>query len=352
MANYKEVDETLALVKDFATTEQIQNLLRTRKESVRITGENKDQIVDRNLREAIEKRVIDIENVFDLIRDAEENGNQHVFYFKAKSRAIAEALAFEKVVPRLFGPNWEKKLEDEFPQIKLKPNDFKVSDFRQHKKKPKDWIYKIYGQLTVEKQTNEEEREGTTSLWRKFEFESLRIVLLARWNSGPDLLEIRVQRDSSHRKVEGWHNVVWDKLNPHIMRRQFDPWPLSKIMANVIRKHAQNSKLYNFRGAKLGDGAGNQATFESEAERDLFTTSEMTLSVESLMKRDPDGLVVTWLTQNSGGPSKELRTPLGIKQSDSMRRFVGDLSNEIIISAHCTAEDVDYVTGQLRSFSR
>jgi hypothetical protein len=214
MANYKEVDETLALVKDFATTEQIQNLLRTRKKDVRITGENKDQIVDRNLREAIDNRIIDIESVFDLIREAEENGNQHIFYYKAKSKAIAEALAFENFAPRLFGPQWEKRLEDDFPQIKLKPSDFKVSDFRRHKKKPKDWIFKIYGQLTVEKQTNEEEREGATSLWRKFEFESLRIVLLARWNSGPDLLEIRVQRDTSHRKVEGWHNVVWDKLNP------------------------------------------------------------------------------------------------------------------------------------------
>jgi hypothetical protein len=124
-------------------------------------------------------------------------------------------------------------------------------------------------------------------------------------------------------------------------------------MANVIRKHAQNNKLYNFRGAKLGDGAGNQATFESEAERDLFTTSEMTLSVESLMgKRDPDGLVVTWLTQTSGSPSKELRTPLGVNQGERMRTFVGGASNEIIISAHCTAEDLDYITGQLRSFSK
>lgn len=353
MANYKEVDETLALVKEFATTEQIQSLLRTRKKEVRITGENKDQIVDRNLREAIDSRVINIENVFDLIRDAEENGNQHIFYYKAKSKAIADALAFEKVAPRLFGSAWEKKLADDFPQIKLKPNDFKVSDFRRHKKKPKDWIYKIYGQSIVEKLTAEEEREGG-ALWRKFEFESLRIVLLARWNSGPDLLEIRVQRDTSHKKVEGWHNTVWEKLNPHLMRRQFDPWPLSKIMASLMNKHTQNKTLYNFRGAQLGDGAGNQATFETETETgDLFATSEMTLSVESLTKkRDPKGLIVTWLTQKSGGPSKELRTPLGIKQSENMRNFVGDLSNEIVISAHCSAEDVDYVTAQLRSFSK
>jgi hypothetical protein len=78
MANYKERDDTLALVYDHATTEQIQALLRTQKghENVKITAENKDQVVYRNLRDAVDSRAIDIEKVFDLIRDSEENGSQ------------------------------------------------------------------------------------------------------------------------------------------------------------------------------------------------------------------------------------------------------------------------------------
>ncbi|MCA1576046.1 MAG: hypothetical protein LC794_01625 [Acidobacteria bacterium] len=353
MANYKEVDETLSLVKDFATTEQIQDLLRTRRESVRITGENKDQIVDRNLRDAIDSRAIDIEKVFDLIRDAEENGAQHIFFYKAKSRAIADALAFENVAPRMFGTNWKKKLDEDFPQIKLKPNDFKISDFRQLENKPKDWILKVYGQTIIEKLTTEQEPEGTTALWRKFKYESLRIVLMARWNS-PDLLEIRVQRDTSRRRVEGWHDIVWEKLTPSVMRRQFDPWPLSKIMANVINRQAKNKTLYNFRGAKLGDGIGNHATFETDTETgNLFASNEMTQSLESLAtKHDPEGLVVTWFPQKNDTPSKEMRTLLGIKQLERMRNFVGEISNEIIVPAHCLARDLDYVTAQLRSFSK
>jgi hypothetical protein len=353
MSNYKEIDETLALVKDFATIEQVQTLLRTRKESVRITGENKDQIVDRNLREAIESRAIGIEKVFDLIRDAEENGSQHIFYYKAKTRPIANALAFDEIAPRMFGRNWEKTLEDDFPKIKLVPNEFQVSDFRRLEGKPKDWIFKIYGQTIVEKSTAEEEPEGTTALWRKFTYESLRIVLLARWNSGPDLLEIRVQRDTSRRRVEGWHNVVWSKINPHIVRRQFDPWALAKMMTSIINKHSANEKLYKFRGAKLSDSAGNQATFETETETgNLFETSEMRQSLESLMKNPhPEGLIVTWLAQNDL-PPKDMRTILGVKQLQEMRSFVGEFSNEMIVPAHCRAKDLDYVTGQLRTFSK
>lgn len=354
MANYKEVDETLALVKDLATTEQIQDLLRTRRENVRITGENKDQIVDRNLRDAIDSRAIEIEKVFDLIRDAEENGSQHIFYYKAKTKAIADALAFESVAERRFGANWKKKLEDDFPQIKLKPNDFKVSDFRQLEGKPKDWILKIYGQTIVEKSTAEQEPEGTTALWRKFTYEALRIVLMARWNS-PDLLEIRVQRDSSRRRVEGWHNTVWEYLKPHVVFNQFDPWEVSKAMKNLIAKQEGNETLYKFENAKVIDGAYTLITFEADASNPtLFATDETRESLQRYLKAKSDwaGLVVTWFPQTNDIPEKAMRTLLAVRQTQEMQKRIGQHSNEIVVPAHCSAEDLDYATAQLRSFNR
>jgi hypothetical protein len=354
MANYKEVDETLALVKDFATIEQIQNLLRTRKGEVRITGENKDQIVDRNLREAIDNRTIDIDQVFDLIRDAEENGNQHILYYQAKTRAIGEALAFDNLAPRFFGANWADKLESDFPQIKLKPNDFKISDFRRLPKKPKDWILKIYGQTIIEKLTTEQEPEGTTALWRKFNYEELRIVLMARWNS-PDLLEVRVQRDSSRRRVEGWHNTVWETLKPHVVRSQFEPWTLSKGMKNLVAKHTGNEKVYNFRDAKVIDKADIHVTFQAYSDaRTLFESEATSESLQGYLdaKSEWDGITVTWLPQTNNIPAKETRTLLGVKQTQDLRKRVGEQSNEMIVQAHCSAEDLDYVPGQLRSFNK
>jgi hypothetical protein len=355
MSNYKELDEALALVETLATTEQIQALLRTRKgdKNVRIGAENKNAVVFRNLREAVEKRAIDIESVFNLIRDSEENGNQHIFYYKPKSRAIATALSFENIAPQLFGSRWEKKLEDDFPQIKLKPNDFKTSDFRRLQKKPQDWILKIYGQTTIEKLTAEQELEGTTALWRKFNYEELRIVLMARWNS-PDLLEVRVQRDSSRRRVEGWHNIVWETLKPHIIRGQFDAWGLSNGMKNLMSKHAGNEKIYNFRDAKVID-TDIHVTFQAYS--DIGTLFEREATSDSLQgyldaKSEWDGITVTWLPQTNNIPVKETRTFLGVKQSMDMQKRVGSQSNEVIVQAHCSAEDLDYVTGQLRQFNK
>ena len=351
MANYKEIDETLALVKDLATTEQIQNLLRTRRDSVRITGENKDQIVDRNLREAIESRAIEIEKVFDLIRDAEENGNQHIFYYKANSRAIGAALAFEEIAPRIFGRNWERTLEDDFPKIRLRSNEFQVSDFRRLDK-PADWILKIYGETVNWSVT--EERSEAGGVWRFFEPTSLRIVLSARWNS-PDLLEIRVQRSTSRKRVEGWHNRVWETLKPHVIRSQFTPWELSKAMKNILDKQNSNKTIYHCSDAEVTDRHGNHATFQAELETgDLFASAEVRDSLKGFVKAnsDFDDVVVTWLRQADDRPAKDTRTNLGVRQSLQMQTWIGTVSNEIILQAHCGAKDLDYVTGQLRTFNK
>ena len=357
MSNYKELDETLSLVKNLATIEQIQALLRTRKgeENVRITANTIGELVDSNLRTAVEKRAIEIEKVFDLIRDAEENGNQHIFYYRVKSRDIADALSFEKLAPRMWGTGWKTKLADDFPTIKLKPNDYKISDFRQLPKKPRDWVLKIYGQATIERYTGDVKHQGQF-FWRKYVQEELRSVLIARWNS-PDLLEIRVDRNDSRRRVERWHNIVWDKLNPHVVRSQFEPWELSIGMKNLITKQTANQAIYNFRDAKVIDQARIHVTFQTEAEAggDLFASKETRNSLNSFLSADSacDGLTVTWLPQANDTPQKDMRTLLGVRQSLEMHRALGRrASNEMIVQAHSRAEDLDYVTSQLRQFNK
>jgi hypothetical protein len=56
MADYNELEAALDLAEKLCTKEQIQELLRSRKEhkDVRVTAETKDDVVKRNLRTAIE----------------------------------------------------------------------------------------------------------------------------------------------------------------------------------------------------------------------------------------------------------------------------------------------------------
>jgi len=100
MSNYEEVEDALQLVQQLCTVEQIQTLLRKHKgnEHIRISAETKDNLVGRNLRKAIEENALDVSEVFDLIRHAEENGNQHIFYYKPQVKKIADALISTKGV--------------------------------------------------------------------------------------------------------------------------------------------------------------------------------------------------------------------------------------------------------------
>ncbi len=345
MGGYKELEEALSLVKELCTTEQIQALLRTRKgqENVRITAETKYELVDRNLRQAVEANAIEVEKVFDLIRSSEENGNQHIFYYKPKSKAIADAITFESIAQRLWGTKWEETV-DSFPAIKLKPNDYQYSDFRKHPTKPKDWILKIYGHILITRFTGKVQPHGEHLFWKEYIEEPLRIVLLARWNSS-GLLEIRVQRNESRTRVFAWREKVWEMLKPALVKSQFDEWKLTKAMSQLITTQPVNKEVYNFRDASVTDSvAGVHVSFESVSEDgNLFASIETQDSLQKYLDANSDcnGLTVTWLKQSSGKPQKDMRTLLAAKES-----------NEMVSFAHCSGEDLDYVTDQLRRFNK
>lgn len=349
MSDYKELEEALGLVKALSTVEQIQKLLRLYKTSkdVRVSAENKDTLVDRNLREALEAGAVKVQEVFDLIRSSEENGNQHVFYYKPKTRRIAEGLTYEAIASQLWGAQWEKMVAD-FPAIRLKPNDYRYSDFRVkpkrlEEKNPKDWVLKVYGHNLVTRFTGKIEQRGQNTFWREYVEEPLRIVLVARWNY-PDLLELRVQRNESRKRVEGWHNKLWEMLKPALVRSQFDEWELAKPMGRLIREQQRNNSIYTFRDASIVDQIGVHATFQMETDQgNLFASIETREAIKGFLDADGNcnGLTITWHPRSNAIPEKDMRTLLGANDP-----------HEMIALAHCSSEALDYVTNQLRSSSK
>jgi hypothetical protein len=340
--NHEEVEDALQLVNHLCTFDQIQALLRQRKgnEHIRITAETKEDLVSRNLRQALEAKAIEVGAVFDLIRDAEENGNQHIFYYKPKARNIADALTYEIVAQRLWGEPW-KNVVAEFPSIRLKPNDYKFSDLRPSSKKPKDWILKVYGENLITRATGKVEQRGANVYWREYIEEQLRVVLVVRWNN-PDLLELRVQRNESRKRVEGWRNKLWEMLKPVMVPTQFEEWRLAVPMARLIQQ--PNNAVYTFRDASVVDATGVHASFQTyEDQGDLFTSLETRKALQNFLAANSEckGLTVTWLPGPNGIPEKETRTLLAAKEP-----------HEIVALAHCSSEDLDYVTNQLRGFSK
>jgi hypothetical protein len=338
-------DELFRLVDNLCTADQVQALLRTVKgqKDVRITAENKSDLIERNLRAAVTARALSLDQVYELVRSAEENGNQHIFFYKPKSRVSADSLKFESVARNLWGADWEKKTS--FPDVKLKENSYIYGDFRPWNpaQKPRDWMLKVYGNIKFDRFTGNEKEEGTR-LYKEFVREDLRVVLIARWNN-PDLLELRVQRDESARRVKSWVDQLWLKLSGALRQDDFLPWDLSKARRRMIDDEDKNKGIYSFRDTRLQDSLSNRVSFEAfAAQGNLFASVEAKAAIRDILDVKDSKcthLAATWLPRNDGVPAQEYRTLLGNREP-----------NEVIFSAHCAAKEIDYVTDKLRFFNR
>lgn len=116
-----ETEELLGLVQELCTTEQVKELLRSAREraekghkrEVRISGDDKADVIHGNLRDAINNRKVDIAAVYELLHRAEENGDQHVFYFRPRrgnAEALREQVKIESVGRALLGADWRDQV--------------------------------------------------------------------------------------------------------------------------------------------------------------------------------------------------------------------------------------------------
>ena len=340
----KPDEKLLLLVDQLCTADQVKELLRIGKETkpkdIRVTAETKTDLIQRNLRSAIQSGGVTASMVYDAIRSSEECGNQHIFYFKPKQRTERDSFDLESVGQALWGKGWRDVKG--FPKADTPRDGFDYADFRSPDLKPNHWILKIYGQLTYQRYTGRDE-ERNDRVYKEFVKENLRVVLVARWNP-PSLLELRVQRDESRRRISSWLATLWQMLGPALRRDDFDPWDLTKARKRLIEEEEKHSGVYNFRDTRLVDPHKTTASFEPyETDGYLFASIEAKEAIQSLLdaKSKCTNLSVTWPTREDGTPSLELRTLLGDREA-----------NEVVVYSHCKAKDLDYVTDKLRFFNR
>jgi hypothetical protein len=336
-----ELTEDLAkLVYDFCAVEQVAQLLRDAKdtsEEVRVSAPKKQVLIQKNLRAAVEAGAIPLDKVYNLIREAEENGNQHIFFYQR----TGQPGSLEDVAARLWGANWAKKME--FPRSNLVEDEFIFADLHPWNAglKPQDWVLKIYGHEFVDRYTNVITSIGDNRFAHEFYREARRLVIVVRWNN-PRILEIRIPLTESKKRRMQYLQKTWLMIAPAFPPSEYSPWKLTKSRGRMIAEQKKNERLYHLSHTRVEDENHNVGTFEChDPQGHLFAEQRMVDSVKKLI----DGgqcvnLRVHWHTGKNPYPSRELSTLIG--QSES---------NEVVIGGYCGSRDVDYVTDQLRYFS-
>lgn len=120
--------------------EQVRSILRPAlgNKNVRLSAPTHKELIQKNLRSALESHSLDVEKVYDLLRESEENGPQHIFYLRCPNKEIQKLLTLDYARNSIFGGKQPPE-----PCLEYKPNGFVISEVRPWtSRKPADWAVK------------------------------------------------------------------------------------------------------------------------------------------------------------------------------------------------------------------
>lgn len=336
-----EYDRLLELIEQNCTIDQVKSILRPAlgNKDVKLSAPTHRELVQKNLRSALTSHSLDVEKVYDLLRESEENGPQHIFYLRSAAKEVQNLLTLDYVRKSVFGTK-----PPQTPHLDHKPNGFVISEVRQwSSRKPQDWALKIYGHEVREIPTGEVIRESATRILRVYTSEETRFVLLARWNS-PDLLELRIPETDSRQRSDNWRRYLEGTLRPLIPLDRFSPWDLSKVSRRLFDEKEKHSKIYRLGDAELEDEFHNRYRIQSHVpDTNLFGGEAADSAAKGVLEHNGEHKAqrVLWLKQQNDGFNSDISTLIGSRNE-----------NEIAFSRHQNSRGIDYVTQQLRTFSK
>jgi len=352
------IESILELLVEEATLAELQGLLRTIRQEgtaeVRVPRRRED--VRDELRKALAGGIITQERLLEALRDAEENGNQHVMYYsplKGKGKLVADG---EAVAEAIFErKNWRD--QQKFPKLTLIPSTaFTWADFRIGLAgKPHDWVAKFYDREVRHEDVPEDEvrkwieaQTGTRmdptwnfAVTREVPYRS---IVLARWNH-PDVLELRVSRRGvvSRTTIALREDAIWTRIEKAVKQSDLTAWDLTPVRNNMMRAEAKGATTFRTSRTNLRTVMGTRAEFHRPTDEEALSADDVALrSIVGLIDKGGgcEANTVNFLADQSGDIlEQDLQVIVGAARP-----------NEIVIRSEASAQAVDYVTDQFRAY--
>lgn len=338
------------LIHHFATGDQVKALLRKHKtdlpkdaqSDVRLSAETTKKLCHENLRKAVTTKHVPISEVYDLLRDCEENGAQHIFLFEPKDPEAAKILnAPEEIAAKLLGAQWTSK----FPRTNLVPNDFAWSDFRLKGKK--SWIAKAYLHSVVEEKTDTLQDESDKNVrWEKFEKFNQRSICMAVWSAELSMLQLRIGNELDV-------PVVLSMFVDRLRKGGLDvsgltkPLNLGPARAKLLAQAEKNKDTYEcgaFRSIDKERYRIEGSPYTQDPDEPPQATAfcrEILRQIAQSPETDKYSLVIYWKSVDNAVKTN-LRCEIGTKKNP----------HEAVINARTTPQAIQYVLAKLIEFSK
>jgi hypothetical protein len=333
------------LLDGLVTQKQIHAILSTFKEKhpdqIRLSG-TKPELIE-NLKSNVISGIIPYWTPFKLLQDGEENGDQHIYFYRPLTKKTQELCQdFKQLGIDLFGADWERKML--FPKLTKKTDSYEVVDFRETE--DGGWVLKVYGFQTYDQKIKVEQYPDQTYavFWKKVEY---RTVLVAHWSMerGKGLLEMRISRDSRPGRLALHLSMLWSKFKTVVRREDFQEWDFRDVCERLLREGENHTDTYFAGCARLTDSLQGGIEYVPYTEHEPLHQAR--IRVDTIASILDDGgrcarLEVRWLASGSSG-----RLP-----QDLTCYIGGQRANELLIPANTSPEGVAYVASQLRHFGR
>lgn len=349
-----KLEDLYELVLDYCNLEPIKTLLREHKQDeglpevlrddIRISGKNARSIVTENLKNAVTNGAIPESAVFHLLQEAEENGNQHIFFFRARNKASRATLANADAIRKaLLGQNSQASAT--IPSLTLLPMGFTWSDFRDYGKT--GWIAKLYGHATKEEEADEKKDASERSRWVKFVQKDIRQVFLVRWRNQPGILELRVPAGNAKRGLDELKHELSQAVDVDTL---CVPWELNSVRRVVFQQRdaVGNADLYECSNWQAIDAesyvlqGGPHSQNPDQQVQAASATRQLIEAVAASDEHEKQKLVIHWKPTESNGLKKSLRTILGTVAN----------THEMIVTAQASSRALDDVVDQLLRFEQ
>ncbi|HEV2294103.1 MAG TPA: hypothetical protein VGR35_09605 [Tepidisphaeraceae bacterium] len=310
-------------------------------EEIRLSGTNEELL--QRIGQAHDRGTITDGDLFDLLARCEENGRQHIFFYRPKSIEVAEACGnVDRIERALLGG--KTAAEAGLPITLLEPHGSVVAAFRHEKREGTRywrWTFKVYSGIQRTKFVRNMELEGDEFAKVYRHYYAREIILVIYHSFG--LLEIRrsIFTDMSLTACREELERAWKLVGSAIKREDFEPLVLANALKNLAESAVAGSNLHEVHNAELADEKEGRVMFNPKKHDENLAASQSRCEAIRALQGDWITAVVTWKRPSA-------RRDLPEKLRSEIACF---LPHEIRIGSQTTPEAVEYVTRQLYDLS-
>ncbi|ESY65099.1 hypothetical protein X743_29770 [Mesorhizobium sp. LNHC252B00] len=325
------------LIQRQGTLEQVGTFLRSKK--LPSSAGSWADMIGLRLRPSLSDGSLSEDDVISLLRQTEEHGSQHIFFFDlVKGRDISRL--FDARLPGLLKAAGLPALGT--TSIVDMPNTPTVVEVRHDPRGDNALIFKIVEKRAhLEKISDSAQNGRVIVTYDEIPYRAVNVMRI----SDKGTAEIRVQSHTDPISYAGLCEAVFTLLRPVVDRLDWRDHKLDKFKSNLFDSSMRSKlmSIFGLRQSQHSNLEGNRLTAAAGMPgASMYDDDEVVASVDRFLKKQDHAHCE--------------RATVTIRKSDSLRRSIGLIvsgeANELAIASKVSRDEYNYIVSQVLEYNK